>query len=118
MTKPLALPLVEYFKYHPPLTEERRQKHSRVNEESLSVCKELMATSNPEKIEACYKQMLALIAAVCEDELCAGWANNAISRAAQSALIEEPTDVLMYIQQARMFMNQGITVDELKANLP
>lgn len=69
------LPITEYFKYHPPLTEERKQLHDQANKLALDFA-------------------LFLDANV-QDEDCKKMA-------------------LFAIQQARMFTNQGITVDELK----
>jgi hypothetical protein len=64
----------EFFTYHPPTTEERKQKHERVNKMSLELAQVIMQEV---KDEDCRK--MALFA----------------------------------IQQARMFANQGITVDEV-----
>lgn len=69
------IPIEEYFKYHPPTTEERKAKHNKVNEGALSFAK--------------------IIDAMVSDEDCKKMA-------------------LFAIQQARMFANQGITVDELR----
>jgi len=68
------LPIEEYFKYHPPLTEERKQKHNVVNDAALNFAK---IVDKSVKDEDCKK--MAMFA----------------------------------IQQARMFANQGITVDSL-----
>jgi hypothetical protein len=35
----IELPIEEYFKYHPPLTEARIQKHNTVNETCLALAK-------------------------------------------------------------------------------
>jgi hypothetical protein len=69
------LPIDEYFKYHPPLTEERKVIHDAINEAALSFAKVL-------------------------DE---------------SVLDEETKKMAFFsIQQARMFANQGATIDELR----
>lgn len=69
------LPIDEYFKYHPPLTEERKSIHDAINEAALSFAKVL-------------------------DE---------------SVLDEETKKMAFFaIQQARMFANQGATIDELR----
>ena len=71
----LELGIEEYFKYHPPFTEERKQIHNQINEAALNFAKIVEQTV---KDSDCKK--MAFFA----------------------------------IQQARMFANQGATVDELK----
>jgi hypothetical protein len=68
------LPLEEYFKYHPPLTQERKDAHEAINSAALAFAQVIQANV---KDEDCRK--MAIFA----------------------------------VQQARMFSNQGITVDEL-----
>jgi hypothetical protein len=68
------LPIEEYFRYHPPKTEERKQKHNAVNDAALQFAK--------------------IVDASVVDEDCKKMA-------------------MFAIQQARMFANQGITVDSL-----
>lgn len=64
----------EYFKYHPPTTDERKIAHDAINRAALAFAKEVEANV--------------------QDEDCRKFA-------------------FFAIQQARMFANQGITVDEL-----
>lgn len=68
------LPIEEYFKYHPPITEERKRRHNMINE---------MALLFAQTVDDCV-----------EDEDCKKMA-------------------MFAIQQARMFSNQGVTIDEL-----
>jgi len=68
------LPIEEYFTYHPPQTEESKQKHETINRLTLELAKVI-----DELIENEETKKMALFA----------------------------------LQQARMFANQGITVDEL-----
>lgn len=70
------LPIEEYFKYHPPLTQTRKNAHNEVNDAALELAK--------------------IIDRVVLDEKCKEMA-------------------LFAVQQARMFANQGITVDELQS---
>ncbi len=35
----MNLPIEEYFKYHPPLTEDRKEKHNQINEAALNFAK-------------------------------------------------------------------------------
>ncbi len=73
----MNLPIEEYFKYHPPTTEERKAAHNIVNNTALEFAKVIDAT----------------------------------------VLDEDCKKMAMFaIQQARMFANQGITVDELRKN--
>lgn len=71
------LPIEEYFRYHPPQTEERKQKHNAVNDAALQFAK--------------------IVESSVMDEDCKRMA-------------------MFAIQQARMFANQGITVDDLTKN--
>lgn len=71
----IRLPLEEYFQYHPPKTEERKQRHDAVNQAALAFAKVVEQNVEDEEL---YK-------------------------------------MTMYaIQQARMFANQAITIDELR----
>lgn len=70
------IPIEEYFRYHPPTTEERKRKHERINSIALEFAKIVDCEINDEKTK-----LFAIFA----------------------------------IQQARMFANQGITVDELSS---
>ncbi len=76
--EPKDLPIEEYFKYHPPVTEARKQAHDGINTAALSFA---LAVDHLVKDPECKR--MAIFA----------------------------------IQQARMFANQGVTVDELRANL-
>jgi hypothetical protein len=70
----MTLPISEYFKYHPPLTESRKSKHDEANRLALAFAEFIDKNVSDEPC----KQM-----------------------------------AFFAIQQARMFANQGITVDEL-----
>jgi hypothetical protein len=72
------IPIEEYFKYHPPTTDERIAAHEVVNSHALVFAKTINAW-------------------VCDPE-CKKMA-------------------LFAVQQARMFANQGITVDELRSKM-
>ena len=71
------LPIEEYLKYHPPTTEERKEKHNDINNAALAFAQ---VVDNCVKDEDCKKM------------------------------------TFFAIQQARMFANQGVTVDELIGN--
>lgn len=70
----MSISTEEYFKYHPPITDERKLAHDAINKAALAFALEVE------------KQV--------QDEDCRKFA-------------------MFAIQQARMFANQGITVDEL-----
>lgn len=120
----LQLPIEEYFKYHPPTTPERIALHERVNQESLTICQGFISSENAVEIFANRDAAILLIENVCCDRICADWAKKAIENAARAASIDptnrnedRSTSILMHVQQFRMFLNQGITVDELKRQL-
>ena len=70
----MSIPIEEYFKYHPPITEKRKEAHNAINEAALAFAKVVEAN---------------VAEAKCKDQ------------------------TFFAIQQARMFANQGITIDEL-----
>jgi hypothetical protein len=76
--EPNGIPLEEYFKYHPPLTDTRKAAHEAVNSAALAFAQ--------------------AIAANVVDPDCLKMAHFAV-------------------QQARMFANQGITIDELRNSI-
>lgn len=75
MTLNSELPIEEYFKYHPPLTQTRKENHDKINDAALNFAK--------------------CVDALVIDQKCKDMA-------------------IFAIQQARMFANQGITIDEVK----
>jgi len=119
------LSLEEYFKYHPPTTEERKQKHNAVNNAALQFAKD--PTS--------YTRFTDIIVENVQDEKTKQMAIASASLAVlfvnhdneSEVPIEELIQVwwlsvrsipkqelfLFLVQQARMFSNQGITVDDL-----
>lgn len=68
------IPIEEYFRYHPPTTQERKDKHDLINTKALQLA-------------------LAIDQSVADPQ-CKQFA-------------------IFAVQQARMFANQGITVDDL-----
>lgn len=118
----MQLPIEEYFKYHPPTTPERIALHDRVNRESLEICKDLIALDpircGSDDILKIKDRADKLIVEICVDSSCNNWAFDAIAQAQQAAILAtrvgRSTTILMHVQQFRMFLNQGITVDELK----
>jgi hypothetical protein len=121
----LSLPIEKYFRYHPPNTPERKALHDRVNQESLELAKALIEISGqaaqsdkPTKwqdYESAWDEQTtkarALALAVCKDSTCRAWANTAIEMITEYS--NDPQGIMMCVQQMRMFLNQGITIDEL-----
>ena len=71
-----SVPVQEYFRYHPPQTSERQQKHDAINEAALG-----------------FAQLIE-----------------------QSVLDPDCKKAAIFaILQAKMFANQGITIDEIRS---
>ena len=113
----MDFPIEEYFRYHPPLTPERVAKHDAVNQKTLEVCKDLILSSS-KSLQEIFNDLESLIEDSCSDPVCKSWAHqqlqpfetlmhNTYSQA-------DPMAVIMHCQQIRMFLNQGITIDEMK----
>jgi hypothetical protein len=105
-----AVDIEEYFGYHPPRTQGRIDKHNAVNEAVLrayQACKNRAMLSD--EIEEIKTQLIDFAISVTENELCLQWAiNNALKIDTY-----DDKDFLMKLQQIRMFLNQGITIDEI-----
>lgn len=112
-----GIALEQYFCYHPPRTDERISKHNLVNELTFEHCRKLLMWCNGEfsrsDLEWYQSEFDDAIKDVCRNELCLTWAHDAVSRAYQACVARNAEAVLMYIQQARMFWNQGVAIDEL-----
>ncbi len=100
------LPVEEYFKYHPPITSERIAKHNAVNDAALELAKAL------ELARTAYLEFRKAVAINTTDTQ---WKQHAIAAMFPISELIESGEYLFIIQQARMFANQGITVDELIA---
>ena len=48
--KSIKLPLEEYFRYHPPTTEERKARHDAINQAALSFAKIIEANVEDEEL--------------------------------------------------------------------
>lgn len=116
----LKFELQEYFKYHPPVTEERVVLHSKVNKMTLECCEELFlaidykAASRQALAQGAVAKALSEIDAIVQDPTCAAWARNALHSAEVYACGCYKEGVLMAVQQCRMFLNQGVTMDSLE----
>lgn len=131
----LRFPLEEYFRYHPPTTPERVALHARVNTMALECCKELFeaidyngepSDLDPKRVESHRKvrriglavsavtKALIEIEEITQDQTCITWARNALHSAEVYACGQYKEGVLMAVQQCRMFLNQGVTMDSLE----
>ena len=125
----LKFELEDYFKYHPPVTPERVEQHSRVNKMTLECCQKLFSAidysddSLDSRLVAmnrrCLSQeaiteILAVIDTIVRDSTCSTWAKNALYSADLYTCGQYKEGVLMAIQQCRMFLNQGVTMDSLE----
>lgn len=108
------IPLEEYFRYHPPTTEERKAKHNEVNDICLKVARKLTQPFLSHKEIADGVDMLQALTQLVSDAVCLKWATNSIEWVQRFAALGEEESVVMSIQQCRMFLNQGITIDELR----
>lgn len=113
------IPLEEYFRYHPPTTEERKAKHNQVNDTCLKVARDLTQPFlSCAEVGVGMDKLIALTQLI-KDETCLKWVNWSIQSV--WAVVKDgggdTEGVVMHIQQVRMFLNQGITIDELRTNL-
>lgn len=118
----MQLPIEEYFRYHPPTTPERIALHDRVNRETLEICKAFIESKNDVEVLGIRDAAMLLANKVCLDKTCNDWAEGAIEKASKIAASYLNKDIkteaiLMHVQQFRMFLNQGITVDQLVKKL-
>jgi hypothetical protein len=124
----LDLPLEEYFRYHPPQTAERKAAHNIINSATLELCRQLIEsdTTHGDSAIQCGIIDNYHLTEICQDEECNLWISDAINRLkiylrGRQAFNEQclsnkqsASEVLKYIQQIRMFLNQGVTLDELR----
>lgn len=111
----LDIPVEEYFKYHPPKTEERIRKHSIANELMLNAFLKLSEPLTEIEAGEFYISLTDTIFNLVSDINCLAWCVDSIENAFAFVDRYDMTSTLMYIQQARMFLNQGITIDELRS---
>ena len=117
--------LEEYFKYHPPTTEERKQKHDIINNASLQFAKDPGLYSwfvgvIRENVHDEQTQRMAIASAnlalllIEHDEESVAPIEEVIQSWWQSISDIPKQELFLYlVQQSRMFANQGITLDDL-----
>lgn len=105
----------EYFKYHPPKTEERKLLHERVGTTSEAAYRKLLE-NNDEWDDYYYwcgrweivEGLINFAIEVCKEPTCLQWAIDSVVK-----MTNQKKTILMHIQQYRMFLNQGITIWEI-----
>ena len=107
-------PVVEYFCYHPP-DEKRTLKHEQINKMAKQSYWLLVKSLEDSDSYECWRTRVSIIDdlnkfafEICDDLLCIQWALRSINNVATNS---ETT--LMYMQQYRMFLNQGVTIDSI-----
>lgn len=110
-----GIEIEEYFRYHPISSEARRAKHEQVNTATLKAATALVGDCTLPQISEQIAELRWLVTDSCKDLVCQKWAFNSISCLYNAALSGDREAVVMTIQQVRMFLNQGIVVDELVA---
>jgi hypothetical protein len=116
--------LVEYFKYHPPVTQERKDAHDRVNTSTMVGYLHFVQHERIDnnglidtlKIESTYDTLIGELHTFVTEPYCHKWASHALVNAKQAALTnwhDREENIFMYMQQFRMFVNQAITIQEL-----
>lgn len=106
--------LSNYFKYHPPLTEKRKLAHDAANKLCLTACQDLFEARDLVIVETICDGLSQSLLKLTDDVICQRWIQRSIDLLIPAAIGGDEEAILMYVQQARMFANQGITVDELK----
>lgn len=113
----LKLPLEEYFRYHPPTTQERIDKHDAVNAAALKLAKALVVEGEGEKvwgpIHLARNEFMAIAKRACTGNAYLSWTDNYISEALDARSQHyKATTVLMSIHVARMIVNQSIAMED------
>lgn len=119
MTKFTPELLAEIFKYHPPTTEERKQKHEACNKATMDFALTCIP-GEPEtqqglisSKEACIKELSKLV----RPGVFLERSMKELAAAALHATDGEIADAIMRIQVARMLINQAITYESLRIEL-
>jgi hypothetical protein len=122
------IPIEEYFKYHPPQTEERKAAHERIGSITLSLCQRLIELDTSTGNSDAQIQLIENLRLfeLCGEPECRIWIVSAIADLKRFLVDRQMGDsqcltnaqarseILKHIQQIRMFANQGVTLDELR----
>jgi hypothetical protein len=107
--------LSAYFKYHPPVTQERKDAHERANASAFfGFCN--FKHLDWDGVEKTYDSLMKDLENLVKEPYFYKWAHGALIEAKQAALtdyVDREEKIFMHIQQYRMFVNQAITIQEL-----
>jgi len=108
----LGIPLSDWFKYHPPTTEDRKAKHEAVNKFSLTLAQSIDCLDWGEILNATIAQTIGLFDNPTKESTVKiiEWILNLRD---QLEAESNPENKMMLIQQIRMFANQAVTFESL-----
>jgi hypothetical protein len=119
MTKFTPELLAEIFKYHPPTTEERKQKHEACNKATMDFAAACVpdGTEYREWLSTSKETCLSSLAALVKPSIFLNRAEKELEYARQYAWAENTFEAIMCVQVARMLINQAITYESLGIEL-
>lgn len=108
----LGIPLSDWFKYHPPTTEDRKAKHEMVNELSLALARSINCMDWDRTLKLAIAQIIGLFDNPTKESTVKviEWILNLRD---QLEAESNPDNKMMLIQQIRMFANQAVTFESL-----
>lgn len=108
----LGIPLSDWFKYHPPTTDERKAKHDLVNKLSFTLANSVGSMGWDGIAKSSIAQIIGLFDNPTKESTIkvVEW----ITRLYDDLMAEPiPDNKMMLIQQIRMFANQAVTFESL-----
>jgi len=108
----LGIPLSDWFKYHPPTTEDRKAKHEAVNRLSFVLASSIDSMGWDEISKEAIAQIIGLFDSPAKESTVkvTEWILNLHD---QLKAESNPENKMMLIQQIRMFANQAVTFESL-----
>ena len=104
--------LEEFFTYHPPVSQERKDAHKLVGELCLNACLDFSRSGSEGESERIYSDFRDRLMTMTRDVTCQKWMLKSFDDLLLAVRDGSIEGVLMHAQQLRMFANQGITIDE------
>lgn len=104
----LGLSIEEWFKYHPPTTDEHRAKHADVNALALGAAR-CIGANYPNALGDFHGLVTDLTRKIEHTEL-----KNWVAKNIEITSADSNFDKMMKLQQLRMIANQSITVADLQ----
>ena len=102
----------EFFTYRAPTTQERKDAHKLVGQMCLDVCIELLGSDDEGDNERIYSGFRDRLTAMTKNSICQKWMTKSFDDLLLAVRARSEECILMNVQQLRMFVNQGITMDE------